>query len=105
VPFLFCFYLRCAKIRNINEDAKCKKEEKATEIHLKKYLYLGFGGIISQSKRQNQKSSFKKISFRYLFFVKEDIFNVFAIFHFSRNSAIWKHRIKKAKIVRNKIYL
>jgi hypothetical protein len=45
-------------------------------------------------KNSIRRAVLKRFPFGIYFFVKKDIINVFAIFHFSRNPLIWKRRMK-----------
>lgn len=48
-------------------------------------------------KGEIRRALTQKFPFGIFFFIEEDIINVIAIFHFSRNPKIWKDRIKGKK--------
>jgi len=62
------------------------------ENTLQKILYnpLQFPKV----KGKIRRAVLKRFPFGIYYFVKKDIINVFAIFHFSRNPLIWNRRMK-----------
>ena len=45
-------------------------------------------------KGKIRRAVLKRFPFGVYFFIRKDIINIFAIFHFSRNPQIWKQRMK-----------
>lgn len=44
-------------------------------------------------EKEARKASLKRFPFAVFFIVKDNLINVFSIFHFSRNPNVWKKRI------------
>ncbi len=47
-----------------------------------------------QVKRKSRMAMVQRFPYGIFFYVKEDLINIFAVFHFSRHPKIWKKRIK-----------
>ncbi len=76
-----------AQQNQLGSDFIIELENKIKVIQSNPYLF-------SEIKKDIRKALLKRFPFGIYYFVSDDVVNIFAVIHFSRNPKIWKSRKK-----------
>ena len=69
-------------------------DEFITEVENKIKVIQSNPYLFSIIKKNIRKALLKRFPFGIYYFVIDDVINIFAVIHFSRNPKIWKHRLR-----------